>query len=37
MLTSALPGIRRFISNSSVLVVGGVWFYYSLSNIEALF
>ena len=29
--------IRHIVSNSSVLVVVGMWIYYSMSNIEALF
>ncbi len=29
--------IRRIISDSSILVGGGIWLYYSMSNIKALF
>jgi hypothetical protein len=38
MLSSAAAArIRHIISSSSVFVGAGLWIYYSLSNIEALF
>jgi hypothetical protein len=37
LASKASNKIRHIVSNSSVLVVVGMWIYYSMSNIEALF